>query len=85
MAPDYAKIKAAAEGYKADIIAVDMTGPHMLPATDPVSLLIYSAQASDVRMTMVDGKVLYEDGKFLTIDIDEAKKELLEASSRLYE
>ena len=73
------------EGYKADIIAVDMTGPHMLPATDPVALLIYSAQASDVRMTMVDGKVLYEDGKFLTIDIDEAKKELLEASARLYE
>ena len=70
-------------GYKADIIAVDMTGPHMLPALDPVSLLIYSAQGSDVCMTMVDGKVLYEDGRFFTIDAEKTREEFLAASSRL--
>jgi len=73
------------EGFKADIIAVDMTKPHMIPALDPVSLLIYSAQASDVCMTMVDGEILYEDGEFFTIDVDDAKEKLLKASERLFE
>ena len=73
------------EGFKADIIAVDMTGVHMVPALDPVALLIYSAQASDVRMTMVDGEILYEDGEFFTIDAEKTKEALLNASERLAE
>ena len=56
----------------------------MLPALDPVALLIYSAQGSDVCMTMVDGKVLYEDGEFFTIDREKTEKDLLEASARLF-
>ena len=73
------------EGFKADIIAVDMTKPHMLPALDPVALLIYSAQGSDVCMTMVDGEILYEDGEFFTIDASDAKEKLIRASERLSE
>ena len=80
--PDTGVLK---EGFKADIIAVDMTRPHMIPALDPVALLIYSAQASDVCMTMVDGEILYEDGEFFTIDAEDAKEKLLKASERLYE
>ena len=79
--PDTGVLK---EGFKADIIAVDMTKPHLLPSTDPVSLLIYSAQGSDVCLTMVDGEVLYEDGEFYTIDAEAVKERLLEASGRLY-
>ena len=49
-------------GKKADIVAVNLDAPHMKPNLDPLALLVYSAQASDVTMTMVDGRILYEGG-----------------------
>ena len=57
-----------AEGDAADIICVDLNALHMQPALDIPALLVYSAQASDVLLTMVDGRVLYEKGEFLTMD-----------------
>ena len=46
-------------GKKADIVAVNLDAPHMKPNLDPLALLVYSAQASYVTMTMVDGLILY--------------------------
>lgn len=63
-------------GYKADIVAIDLNKPHLTPNNDTVSLLVYSAHGSDVYMTMVDGKILYEDKKFLTLDYERIKKEV---------
>ena len=57
-----------AVGKKADLIALDLTKPHMVPNLDPLALAVYSAQGSDVAMTMVDGNILYENGEFLTLD-----------------
>ncbi|MEE1199574.1 MAG: amidohydrolase [Christensenellales bacterium] len=72
-------------GKKADVIAVDFRNkPHLYPAIDPVSLLVYSAQASDVCMTMVDGKILYEDGKYTTLDPDRVYGNVKAAMDRLY-
>jgi 5-methylthioadenosine/S-adenosylhomocysteine deaminase len=42
-------------GKKADIIAVCINQPHMVPMYDPVSHLVYSARGSDVRFAWVDG------------------------------
>ncbi len=56
------------EGKKADIIAIDLDKPHLVPDYDTPSLIVYSAQASDVVMTMVDGRILYENGEYLTLD-----------------
>ncbi len=78
--PDTGVLKT---GFKADIIAVDMTAPHMQPALDPVALLVYSAHGSDVKMTMVDGRILYEDGKFTTIDAAKAQRALAKAVKHL--
>ena len=72
-----------AVGKKADIIALDFDKPHLTPAFDIPALLVYSAQASDVCMTMVDGKVLYENGEFKTIDADKAYYEIKRAADRL--
>ena len=58
-----------ASGKKADIILVDVDAPHMRPLHDAVNNLVYAAQAGDVWMTMVDGEVLYQNGVFLTLDI----------------
>lgn len=58
------------EGKKADIIAVRLTSPHMRPNRDTLALLCYSAQSADVCMTMVDGRILYENGRFFTMDAE---------------
>lgn len=71
-------------GKKADIIAVSLNEPHMFPTGNIIDLLVYSAQGSDVVMTMVDGKILYEDGECKTIDINEAKTLLGEAVDHLF-
>ena len=55
-------------GYLADLILLDLQTAHMTPNLDLESNLIYAAQGSDVRLTMVDGKVLYQDGRFTTLD-----------------
>ena len=69
---------------KADIIAVNLNAPHMMPAHDLPALLVYSAQAADVCMTMVDGKILYENGEFLTIDRERIQHDLKTAVSHLF-
>ena len=71
-------------GKKADIIALDLTRPHMYPNLDPLALTAYSAQGSDVVMTMVDGKILYENGEFLTLDAEKIMYEAKAAVMRLY-
>jgi len=57
-----------AKGMKADIAAVSADAPHMHPNTDTLGLLCYSAQASDVVLTMSDGKILYENGEYTTLN-----------------
>ena len=71
-------------GMKADVIAIDMDKPHLYPAFEPMPMLVYSAQASDVAMTMVDGRILYENGEYLTIDREKAFFDAKQAVKRLY-
>jgi len=59
------------EGYKADIAVLDLRGrPYMQPCHDMLHNVVFSAQGSDVCLTMVDGKVLYKDGIYTTIDLE---------------
>ena len=58
------------EGMKADLIVVDIDQPHMHPVHNMATNLVYSASGSDVVLTMADGKVLYQDGEYKTIDIE---------------
>ena len=73
-----------AVGKKADIAAIDMDRPHLYPAFQPLPMLVYAAQASDVVMTMVDGKILYENGEYLTIDRERVMYDAKQAVKRLY-
>ena len=58
------------EGFKADLIVVDVSGPNMYPNHDMANALIYSADGKDVCLTMCDGRVLYRDGEYTTIDLE---------------
>src|SRR5712691_10922565 len=56
-------------GKHADVIVVDLAQPHSSPQRDDVvSTLVYSAQPSDVRTTIIDGRVVMRDGELLTLN-----------------
>jgi len=55
-------------GKKADIIIIDANQPHMTPLYNPVSSVVYSANGGDVRDSIVNGRVLMKDRRFLTLD-----------------
>ena len=61
------------EGYKADLILIDLDAINNIPYFDPCYAAIYSANSSNVYLTMVDGRILYENGEFTTIDIEQVK------------
>jgi len=65
-------------GALADLILVDLARPHLQPLYQPLSALVYSAQASDVRTTIVGGKVLMQDGQLLTLDEAKIKHKIIE-------
>lgn len=70
-------------GNKADLIVLNTDVPYMHPATDPVGNLVYAAQGADVKLTMVDGKVLYQDGEYRTIDVERAMFEVDRATQHI--
>jgi 5-methylthioadenosine/S-adenosylhomocysteine deaminase len=65
-----------APGYDADLIMLNLDAPHLFPLNDPCAAVAYSARGSDVCMTMVQGKILYESGEFKTIDLEKARREV---------
>jgi cytosine/adenosine deaminase-related metal-dependent hydrolase len=56
-------------GKRADIIIIDTNTPNMLPLYDYYAGIVYGAYASNVTMTMVNGKVLMKDRKLLTTEL----------------
>jgi len=63
-----AQIGSIAPGKRADLILVRADAPHLAPGTDPWSTLVYAARGTDVAMTMVDGRILVEDGVPIALD-----------------
>ena len=53
-----------AEGKLADLIMIDLHQPNMQPLNNIEKNIVYSGSKQNVKMTMVDGKILYEDDKF---------------------
>ncbi|MGW8748115.1 amidohydrolase [Streptomyces sp. NPDC055794] len=67
-----------APGLRADLILVDLTGPHTQPVHDLAATLVHSARSADVRTTIVDGRVLMRDRVLLTLDVSAVVRELEE-------
>ncbi len=53
-----------AKGKLADLIMIDLNQPNMQPENDFVKNIVYSGSKSNVALTMVNGRILYEKGKF---------------------
>ena len=53
-----------AQGKLADLIIIDLNCPNMHPINNLAANLVYSGSKENVRLTMVNGKILYENGEF---------------------
>lgn len=78
-----AEIGAIEPGKRADLILVNQGDFGSLPSADPATTLVYSNLSSDVRLTMVNGRILYQDGEWLTLDAPAARAEIREQWGRL--
>jgi 5-methylthioadenosine/S-adenosylhomocysteine deaminase len=64
------------QGKLADLIIIDLHQPNMQPLNNILKNLVYSGNKQNVKLTMVNGEILYEDGKFnVGIDPEEIYKE----------
>jgi 5-methylthioadenosine/S-adenosylhomocysteine deaminase len=62
-----------AVGCDADLIMLNLDAPHLFPLNEPCAAVAYAAKGSDVCLTMVQGRILYENGDFKTIDIEKVR------------
>lgn len=58
-------------GKKADVIVIDTRKPHLAPLYNAVSHLVYAVKGSDVRHSLINGILVMEDRRLLTLDLDE--------------
>jgi 5-methylthioadenosine/S-adenosylhomocysteine deaminase len=61
-------------GKRADVVLLDLDEDNLVPMYDPVSHLAYAAAAADVRTVLIDGRVVLEDRKLLTMDEVEIRR-----------
>ncbi len=60
-------------GAAADLILLSLDGPHATCMTDPYAHIAYSAQGSDVCLTMTNGRIVYENGMYPTVDYEKTR------------
>ena len=65
-------------GMRADFAVVRTDSLHMFPVYNPYSALVYSANASDVTMTVAGGIVRVRDGRLTQLDERAVMRELEE-------
>jgi cytosine/adenosine deaminase-related metal-dependent hydrolase len=72
-------------GKRADLVALDMDKPHLVPAPDPVSAIVFAARGSDVDTVLIDGKIVVQNGHVLTMDEERILREAKQRAAKLYQ
>ncbi len=70
-------------GKKADVILLELNRPHLQPLYNPVSHLVYAATGADVRDVIIDGKMVMENRRLLTLDEEEILEHAKEWGRRI--
>ena len=73
------------EGGKADLIVFDISHPNMHPVHDIINNMVYSVSGDEIIMTMIDGKIVYENGEYTTLDIEKVIYKAEEATIKILE
>lgn len=72
-------------GNRADLVLIDRNSIHNMPSYDDYAMLAYSADRSDVLLTMVDGRILYRNGEYTLIDEEQLRFEAREVFSHYFD
>ena len=71
-------------GKKADLIEIDLHRPNMQPLNNIVNNIVYSGSKDNIRMTMINGKILYLDREFYVgQDVNEIYKKCQQVTDRI--
>ena len=68
------------EGKRADVIIIDTNKPHLTPMYNPFSHLVYAARGNDVSHSIINGRLVMEDRKLLTLDLKDVMERAKEKS-----
>lgn len=71
-------------GKRADLIAVALHQPHVIPSPDPVSAIVYAARGSDVQHVAVNGRVVVRARELQTIDLARTNAESTRAAHAIW-
>ena len=72
-------------GKSADLIVIDTNKPHLVPMYNPYSHLVYAASGHDVTHSIIDGNIVMEDRRLLTLDVEDIIERSKEKSHKVKE
>lgn len=72
-----------APGYKADLVFLDLGDLAWVPLNDPLNQLVYADDGGSVAHVMIDGRFVYENRHFTTIDLDDLRRQVERAMERI--
>lgn len=72
-------------GKRADLIVIDTNKPHLVPMYNPYSHLVYAASGHDVTHSIIDGNIVMEDRRLLTLDVEDIIERSKEKSHKVKE
>ncbi len=72
-------------GKRADLIVIDTNKPHLIPMYNPYSHLVYAANGHDVKHSIIDGNIVMEDRRLLTLDVEDIIERSKEKSNKVKE
>lgn len=70
-------------GDNADILVIDLDKLHTTPIINPVSNWVYSGNSQNVALTICNGKILYDEGNFTTLNIDQIMDQAQDSTNRM--
>jgi len=77
------EIGSIEKGKRADLALINLDHPHTTPRPDPVSTIVYAAEAGDVETVIIDGRIVMRDGSLTTLDERAVIREAREQAEQL--
>jgi guanine deaminase len=77
------KIGRLAPGYEADIVFLRLDSPHFVPLRAPLLQMVFGENGASVDTVMIGGRVVFRDGRLLTLDESSLRRQAQEAADRL--
>jgi 5-methylthioadenosine/S-adenosylhomocysteine deaminase len=79
----FEKIGRLAPGYEADIVFLRLDSPHFVPLRAPLLQMVFGENGASVHTVMIGGRVVFHDGKLLTLDESLLRRQAQQAADRL--